>query len=110
MFLSTLFPATTTMTTASTGSMLATLANRTGVRELGRLEQADTPATVPSPGVHRDPDFFPAERPFDGPQEDQAMLRQTQTGRSAVGTLRAGDRKSAGFTGYWWLKQLATAS
>ena len=110
MFLSTLFPATTTMTTASTGSMPATLANRTGVQELGRLEQKDIPVTIPSPGVSHGPDFFPAERPFDGPQEDQAMLRQTQTGRSAVGTKRAGGRKSPGFTSYCWLTQPATAS
>ena len=110
MFLSTLLPATTTMTTASTSTVLATLANRIGVQEMGRREQADTLATVPSPGVHRDPDFFPAERPFDGLQEDQAMLRQTQTGRSAVGTKRAGSRKSPGFTSYCWLTQPATAS
>ena len=111
MFLSTLFPATTTMTTASTSMKLATLANRLGVQETGRLEHADTPATIPSPGVSHGPDFFPGERPFDGLQEDQAMLRQTTlTGRSAVGTQRADGRKSPGFTSYCWLTQPATAS
>ena len=111
MFLSTLFPATTTMTTASTGIMLATLANRLGVSETGRSEQAGSPATVPSPGVHRDPELFPGERAFGGPQEDQAMLRQmTLTGRSAVGTKRAGGRKFSGSTSYCWLTQPATAS
>ncbi len=108
MFLSTLFPATTTMTTASNSTELATLANRIGVPEMGRLEQADAPVTVPSPGVSHDPDFFPGERPFDGLQEDQAMLRQTQTGRSAVGLKRADGRKSPGFTSYCWLTQPAT--
>ena len=110
MFLSTLFPATTTMTTASTSVKLATLANLIGVREMGRSEQADIPATVPSPGVSHDPDFFPAERPFDGLQEDQAMLRLPQTGRSAVGLKQADGRKSPGFTSYCWLTQPATAS
>lgn len=110
MFLSTLFPATTTMTTASTSVKLAKLANRLGVQEMGRSEHADTPETIPSPGVIPDPDFFPGERPFDGLQEDQAMLRQTQTGRSAVGTQRADGRKSPGFTSYCWLTQPATAS
>ncbi len=110
MFLSTLLPATTTMTTASTSTGLATLANRIGVQDMGRLEQAGTPATVPSPGVHRDPELFPGERPFDGLQEDQAMLRQTQTGRSAVGTKRADRRKFSGSTSYCWLTQPATAS
>ena len=111
MFLSTLFPATTTMTTASTGIMLATLANRLGVTGTGRSEQAGTPATVPSSVVHPDPELSPGERPFGGLQEDQAMLRQmTLTGRSAVGTKRAGGRKSPGFTSYCWLTQPATAS
>lgn len=110
MFLSTLLPATTTMTTASTGTVLANQANRVGTLDAVRANVWDAPATIPSPGVHLDPHPFPGERAFDGLQEDPTMLAtMTLTGRSAAGRKQPSGERSPGFTSYCRLTQPAAA-
>ena len=99
MLLSTL--PTPTILTASTSVTLATPANRVGAVSQDREGYAsDAPATVPSPGVHRDPQLQPGEREFTGPQEDPAMLA---TMTSAAGLKRAAGRSPSGFAGDCWL-------